>query len=116
MNPLEDKNNIAKLNDNLSKITSEETVLISTIDVFTEDAYGKNRLDFENSIKNWNDYLKIKLPYNALNENTGFRKALEATKGCTLTHSIGKSDKTKTVLTQSEFCSRLTKLRDNGKL
>jgi len=54
--------------------------------------------------------------YNALYENASFRKALEATKGCTLTHSIGKSDKSKTVLTQSEFCSRLTKLRDNGKL
>jgi hypothetical protein len=54
--------------------------------------------------------------YNALNENPGFRKALEATKGCTLTHSIGKTDKTKTILTQSEFCSRLTKLRDIGKL
>ena len=54
--------------------------------------------------------------YNALYENASFRKALEATKGCTLTHSIGKSDKSKTVLTQSEFCSRLTKLRDIGKL
>lgn len=54
--------------------------------------------------------------YNALNENTGFRKALQATNGCVLTHSIGKSDPSKTVLTQSEFCSRLTKLRDFGKL
>lgn len=54
--------------------------------------------------------------FNAINENTGFRKALESTKGCTLTHSIGKNDKSKTVLTQSEFCSQLTKLRDNGKL
>ncbi len=36
---------------NKSKITSKETVLISTIDIFTEDAYGKNRLDFENSVK-----------------------------------------------------------------
>lgn len=54
--------------------------------------------------------------YNALNENTGFRKALEATNGCVLTHSMGKTDKTKTVLTQSEFCSRLIKLRDIGRL
>lgn len=51
MNPLEDRNNILKLDNNLSKITSKETVLISTIDVFTEDAYGKNRKDFENSVK-----------------------------------------------------------------
>ena len=51
MNPLEDRNNIIKLDNNLSKVTSKETILISTIDVFTEDAYGKNRLDFENSVK-----------------------------------------------------------------
>jgi len=54
--------------------------------------------------------------YNALYENAGFRNALEATKGCTLTHSIGKNDKTKTVLTQTEFCSRLKQLRDYGKI
>ena len=54
--------------------------------------------------------------FNALSQNPGFRDALEATHGCVLTHSIGKSDKTKTVLTQAEFCSRLTKLRDIGRL
>ena len=54
--------------------------------------------------------------YNALNQNTGFRKALESTKGCTLTHAIGGKDPTHTILTQSEFCSRLMKLRDFGKL
>ena len=65
MNPLEDKNNIAKLDGNLSKITSKETALISTIDVFTEDAYGKNRLDFENSVKksfNWGNVHILRLP------------------------------------------------------
>lgn len=54
--------------------------------------------------------------YNALYENSSFRKALEASNGATLTHSIGKSDQTKTVLTTSEFCSRLTHLRDKGKI
>lgn len=54
--------------------------------------------------------------YNALNQNTGFRKALESTKGCTLTHAIGRKDPTHTILTQSEFCSRLMKLRDFGEL
>lgn len=49
--------------------------------------------------------------YDALFENSGFRKALEASKGYTLTHSIGKSDMTRTVLTTSEFISRLLKLR-----
>lgn len=54
--------------------------------------------------------------YNALYENSGFRKALEATNGATLTHSIGKNKIQDTVLTSSEFCSRLTYLRDKGKL
>ena len=54
--------------------------------------------------------------YNALYENNGFKKALEATNGATLTHSIGKNKIQDTVLTTQEFCSRLTYLRDNGKL
>ena len=54
--------------------------------------------------------------YNALYENKKFRAALEATKGATLTHSIGKNKKSETVLTTQEFCSRLTYLRDHGKL
>lgn len=54
--------------------------------------------------------------YNALYKNDSFRKALEATKGMNLTHSIGKSKKNETVLTSSEFCNRLTYLRDNGPL
>jgi hypothetical protein len=54
--------------------------------------------------------------YNAMYENTKFRAALEASKGATLTHSIGKNKKSDTVLTTQEFCSRLTYLRDVGKL
>lgn len=54
--------------------------------------------------------------YNALYENNGFRKALESTNGAVLTHSIGKNKIQDTVLTASEFCSRLTYLRDTGKL
>lgn len=54
--------------------------------------------------------------YNALYENSGFKKALEATSGATLTHSIGKNKIQDTVLTSQEFCSRLTYLRDKGKL
>lgn len=48
----------------------------------------------------------------ALAKNTSFQKALLATGKATLTHSIGKSDKTQTVLTKNEFCSRLTKIRE----
>lgn len=54
--------------------------------------------------------------YNKLSENTGFQKALQATNGCVLEHSIGKSKSSETVLTKQEFCSRLTYLRDKGKL
>lgn len=49
--------------------------------------------------------------YDELSKNEGFRKALIATNGATLTHSIGKSDIHKTVLTEKEFCSRLSHLR-----
>lgn len=48
----------------------------------------------------------------ALSQNEGFKKALIATGTATLTHSIGKSDIHNTVLTRQEFCSRLTKIRD----
>lgn len=45
-----------------------------------------------------------------------FRSALEATKKATLTHSIGNNKIRETILTTTEFCSRLTKLRDYGRL
>ena len=55
--------------------------------------------------------------YNAVYaQNESFRKALKATGNATLTHSIGRTSESETILTQREFCSRLTKLRDNGKL
>lgn len=54
--------------------------------------------------------------YNALYENGKFQSALKATNNATLTHSIGKNKKNETVLTTQEFCSRLTYLRDKGKL
>ncbi len=49
-------------------------------------------------------------------KNTKFKKALEASRQAKLTHSIGKSKESETVLTTREFCSRLTKLRDFGTL
>ena len=54
--------------------------------------------------------------YTELYKNTKFKAALEASGKSTLTHTIGKTDPTKTVLTVKEFCSRLTKLRDFGTL
>ena len=46
-----------------------------------------------------------------LSKNTSFQKALLATGNAVLTHSIGKTNPSETVLTRSEFCSRLMKLR-----
>lgn len=47
----------------------------------------------------------------ALSTNEGFAKALTATGSAVLTHNIGKTKIAETVLTRSEFCSRLTRLR-----
>lgn len=49
--------------------------------------------------------------FDALSCNESFRRALLATKDSTLTHSMGKKDIAKTVLTEREFCSRLLRLR-----
>lgn len=49
--------------------------------------------------------------YDALATNEKFRKALIASKGATLTHSIGKRKIEETVLTSQEFISRLNRLR-----
>lgn len=49
--------------------------------------------------------------YNALAKNQSFKKALLATGNATLTHSIGKNKTSETVLTKTEFISRLTKIR-----
>lgn len=51
--------------------------------------------------------------YKALSENKSFAKALLATGNAVITHSIGKSDQARTVLTKNEFCSRLMKLRES---
>lgn len=51
----------------------------------------------------------------ALAENISFQKALLATGDAVLTHSLGKTDMTHTVLTRSEFCSRLMTIREKLK-
>ena len=48
-------------------------------------------------------------------QNEGFRKALLATRNAVLTHSIGNNKEAETVLTEREFCRRLTFLRDSQK-
>lgn len=49
--------------------------------------------------------------FEGLSKNTSFQKALLATKKATLTHSIGSNKISETVLTRTEFTSRLTKIR-----
>lgn len=49
--------------------------------------------------------------YEALSQNSDFEKALEDSLSYTLAHSIGKTDKRKTVLTEYEFISRLERIR-----
>jgi hypothetical protein len=48
-------------------------------------------------------------------QNAKAKKALLDSGNATLTHSMGKSDPKQTVLTTSEFCGRLTKIRDKLK-
>lgn len=52
----------------------------------------------------------------AYDQSESFRRALAATNNAVLTHAIGHNKESETVLTEREFCSRLTKLRDNGYL
>ena len=49
--------------------------------------------------------------FDQLFTNDGFKNALAATKGATLTHSMGKNKKNETVLTESEFMRQLNRLR-----
>lgn len=49
--------------------------------------------------------------FTALAQNKKFQKALLASGNANLTHSMGKRDPSKTVLTTNEFCSRLMYLR-----
>lgn len=50
--------------------------------------------------------------FDALATNEKFKKALLATQNANLTHSMGKTKKNETVLTRSEFCGRLMKIRN----
>lgn len=50
--------------------------------------------------------------FDALFENESFKSALKATQNAVLTHSIGKRDIHRTVLTEREFISQLKRLRN----
>lgn len=49
--------------------------------------------------------------YDSLSRNSDFEKALKDSSPYTLAHSIGKTDKRKTVLTEYELISRLERIR-----
>ena len=53
----------------------------------------------------------VKEAFEALSQNTNFQKALLATGDKTLYHTMGKTDQTRTILTEEEFCEILTDIR-----
>ena len=71
------------------------------------EVYKRDSIEYQNLLNR---------AYNSLFENKSFRIALLSTGNSKLEHSIGKIKESETVLTRSEFCNRLTYLRDKGKL
>jgi len=53
--------------------------------------------------------------FDALATNESFRKALHSTGNEPLTHSVGKSDPSDTILTEQEFCTQLRRVREQLK-
>lgn len=53
----------------------------------------------------------VREAFDALSTNEDFQKALLAMGNKRLFHSMGKSDPTKTILTEEEFCAILTEIR-----
>ena len=47
------------------------------------------------------------------NQSVSFRNALKASRKAVFTHSIGKRDTNRTILTEREFCSRLRTLKED---
>lgn len=55
----------------------------------------------------------LDIAYEAMfKQSESFRNALRASGSATLVHTIGKTNTKETILTQSEFCSRLMKLKE----
>ena len=74
-----------------------------------------NGVEYKRDSKEYQDLLD-RLYQSVYDQNENFRRDLQSCKGVTFTHSLGKHKKSETVLTTQEFCSRLTKLRDNERL
>lgn len=67
--------------------------------------YDRHGDDYQELIARFYDELAAK--------SESFRNALIASGRSTLTHSIGHNDPSKTILTEREFCSNLTRVRSN---
>jgi len=77
-----------------------------------QELYWKG-VPFKRNSKEYQELLD-KLYNSAYQQDESFRKALFDTKNAVLKHSIGKNKESDTVLTEREFCRRLTNLRDRG--
>ncbi|WP_289281519.1 MULTISPECIES: hypothetical protein [unclassified Methylophaga] len=69
-------------------------------------------VEYKRSSKQYQDLLD-RVYLAMFEQNEDFRKCLEAAGTARFTHSIGNSNRKETVLTESEFCNRLTMLRDS---
>lgn len=69
-----------------------------------------NNIEYD---RNSEEYQKLlDRAFDALSKNDSFKKALLASGNSTLTHEIGKSKTSETILTKREFISRLYKIRE----
>ena len=66
-------------------------------------------VEYQRDSKEYQELLTI--AFAELGKNTSFQKALLATGTATLTHEIGKTKISETVLTRQEFCGRLMAIR-----
>lgn len=58
----------------------------------------------------------LDVAYQAMyDQSDSFRRALKASGKAVFTHSLGRNNESETILTNREFCSRLTILRDKGR-
>ena len=61
MSPKDDLFNISSLYEDLKRAFADKVVVISTIDVFMNDAYGQNRKYFENKVKSISTFKTVKI-------------------------------------------------------
>lgn len=70
-----------------------------------------NNVEYARNSKEYQDLLD-RIYRACFEQSESFRNALKASGNAVLQHSIGRTEQKETILTQSEFCSRLMKLRE----